>query len=147
VTPWADIPEGFAPFPWRSPFLDLMGPLYEKRGRTGLTLGLRIDERHTNRRGVAHGGMLVTLADVLLGYGTSSSRDDPRGLITANLTADFAGVARLGDWVEGRTDVQRFGRSLAFANCYLQVGERRIVRVSGVFAVGRRPGPGGEEGS
>jgi hypothetical protein len=39
-----------------------------------------------------------------------------------------------GDWVEARADIQKVGGRLAFANAYLQVGERRIARTSAVFA-------------
>jgi len=34
-------------------------------------------------------------------------------------------------------DIQKIGRTLAFANAYLHVNEARIARVSGVFAVQR----------
>jgi len=33
-----------------------------------------------------------------------------------------------------RVDIQKMGGRLAFANCYIQVGEERIVRASAVFA-------------
>jgi len=51
-----------------------------------------------------------------------------------NLTADFADVAREGDWVEARVDLQKMGKRLAFATCHLWVGDRRVLRASGVFA-------------
>ena len=105
-------------------------------------VGLRIAEGHTNARGTAHGGLLVTMADIALGYNASFAGTDKRAgampsaaLTTANLSVDFAGSAALGDWVEARVDIQRVGGRLAFANAYLSVGSRRIVRASAVFAV------------
>jgi len=59
-----------------------------------------------------------------------------------NLTADFADVARDGAWVEARVDVQKLGKRFAFATCYLWVGDKRILRASGVFAA--FPTGGGE---
>ena len=56
----------------------------------------------------------------------------------ANLTADFAGAARIGDWVEAHVDVQKIGGRLAFANAFLVVDGERIVRASAVFT---RAGP------
>ena len=50
------------------------------------------------------------------------------------MKTDFAGSARIGDWVEAHVDVQKVGGRLAFANCYLKVGEERIVHASAVFA-------------
>jgi acyl-coenzyme A thioesterase PaaI-like protein len=45
------------------------------------------------------------------------------------------GAAKLGDWIEAHADVQKVGRSMAFANCYFMVNDKRIVRASGVFNV------------
>jgi acyl-coenzyme A thioesterase 13 len=57
-----------------------------------------------------------------------------------SLTIDYAGSARVGDWVEARAEVQRVGSRLGFANCYLLTGEQRIVRASAIFALGRKAG-------
>jgi acyl-coenzyme A thioesterase PaaI-like protein len=57
-------------------------------------------------------------------------------LTTAHISADFAGSARIGDWVESRADIQRIGGRLAFVNVYLVVGSNRIVRASGVYIRG-----------
>jgi uncharacterized protein (TIGR00369 family) len=98
-------------------------------------LGLRVEAKHCNRRGTLHGGILATLADVALGYTIAFSTQPPTGLITANLSLDFAGTAKIGDWLETRVDVQKKGGRLAFANCYISAGEQRIVRASAVFVV------------
>ncbi len=75
----------------------------------------------------------MTLADVALGYATAFSTQPPAKLLTTTLTTDFAGAARVGDWLESRVEIQQLGSRLAFANCYLLVGGRRIVRASAVF--------------
>jgi acyl-coenzyme A thioesterase 13 len=59
----------------------------------------------------------------------------PASLVTANLTLDFAGTARIGDWLEAHVEVLKQGSRLAFANCYITVDEQRIVRASAVFLV------------
>ena len=128
-------PPGFEPLFRTSPFLETIGPVFCRRDpQRGLVVGLRIAEKHANARGIAHGGLLVTLADIALGYHMAFSEDPPAGLITASLTADFAGAAKVGDWVEVHVDVQKLGGRLAFANAYLTVGGERIVRASAVFA-------------
>lgn len=127
-------PAGYEPF-WRtSPFLDLIGPLWSKQGELGLQFALRINERHCNARHLAHGGVLSGLADVALGYATASSQDPIPNLVTASMTIDFVGPAQVGDLVVTTTDIQRIGGRLAFANCYLYVEDKRIVRASAVFA-------------
>ncbi|HYY52978.1 MAG TPA: PaaI family thioesterase [Myxococcales bacterium] len=131
----AEIPEGFRALRRaNSQFLSALGPLYAKGEGSGLVIGLRIEEKHLNTRGVAHGGMLVTLADSALGIVIAMSRTPPHPMATVNLTADFSDVARAGDWVEARVDLQKMGSRLAFASCHLWVGERRILRASGIFA-------------
>ncbi len=134
------VPEGFTPLFRSSPFLDLIGPVYGKGEPPNLTVGLRIEEKHSNARGFAHGGILATLADITLGYCLAFYTDPPQSLVTASMTLDFAGSVKLGDWVEVSVDIQKSGSRLAFANAYVMVGEERIVRASAVFLVaGQRP--------
>ena len=129
----AEVPAGFAPLFRTSPFLDALGPFYYRRGESGLVIGVRIASKHANARGLAHGGLLLTLCDIALGYAAAYSEDPPLHLTTAHLDADFAGSARIGDWVESRADVQRVGGRLGFVGVYLLVNRTRIVRASGVF--------------
>ncbi len=130
-----DIPPEFRPLFRKSPVLDLIGPLYCRGEGVDLIIGLRVEAKHCNARGTVHGGILATLADVALGYTMAFSSTPPAELITANLTLDFAGTAKIGDWLEARIDVQKRGSRLAFANCYIAVNEQRIVRASAVFLV------------
>ena len=115
--------------------MDLIGPLYCRGEGLDLVLGLRVEEKHCNARGSAHGGILATLADVALGYTVAFASHPPASLVTASLTLDFAGTAKIGDWLETRVDVQKQGSRLSFANCYITVNEQRIVRASAVFLV------------
>ena len=80
-----------------SPLLELLGPFYSRGAGADLVLGLRVAEKHTNARGFAHGRVLLPLADVALGYAAEGSVDPPARLITASISADFAGSARPGD--------------------------------------------------
>ncbi len=140
----SEIPQGFkAVQRSNSAFLSSLGPIYARSEGGGVVIGLRIEESHLNTRGVAHGGMLVTLADSAIGIVLAMSQP----MVTVSLSADFADVARAGDWVEARVDVQKMGRRLAFAGCHLWVGERRILRASGVFARGSLRAPDAKRGS
>ncbi len=106
------IPAGFEVWSRGSPYLDLIGPFYVRRAEDGLVWGLRIEERHANRRGFAHGGLLATLADITLGHTAAQSRDPPALAVTVNLTTDFAGSARADrDWWEPQCGSQRLRES------------------------------------
>jgi acyl-coenzyme A thioesterase 13 len=127
------IPEGFRKIERLSPFNALVGPLYERRDGDAVSIGLAIEAKHTNSRGICHGGVLATLADLALGYAMLAKSGD-KGFVTAHLAVDYAGTARAGDWIESRVEIQRVGSRLAFANCYLMAGGKPIVRASGIFA-------------
>ena len=129
------IPEGFEPIFRSSPYLDLLGPIYNKKTKDGLIIGLQIEQKHCNARGVVHGGVFSSLADVALGYNIAFQGEEPVPIITANLSIDYAGSAKLGEWIEAYTDIQKTGKNMAFANCYFSIGAKRIVRASGVFFV------------
>ena len=127
----------FAPLPRSSPFLDMVGPLSCRRHGAGIELGLLVEQRHCNSRGLVHGGLLATIADLTLGYNTGlfGQSDEHRRLVTASLTIDFAASAKIGDWLSATAEVVSRGKRLGFANCYIAVGDKRIARASGVFSV------------
>jgi acyl-coenzyme A thioesterase 13 len=132
----AEIPEGFRKLEGLSPFNALVGPLYEKRDGDAVSIGVRIEEKHTNSRGICHGGVLATLADLSLGYAMLAKSGDRGSFLTAHLAVDYAGSARIGDWIESKVEIQRVGSRMAFANCYLMSGGKPIVRASAIFARG-----------
>ena len=138
------VPEGFVRVrrPKLNPFNEMVGPFYERRRGTEVSLGLRIEERHTNSRGICHVGMLATLVDLALGYATLATGgpgSNKQSFVTVNLSLDFAGSAKVGDWVESEVEVQKTGSRLAFANCYLLANGVRIVRANAIFALAGSP--------
>jgi acyl-coenzyme A thioesterase PaaI-like protein len=58
----------------------------------GNRASFRIAAKHANARGSAHGGLLLTLVDIALGYTASASSDPPLALTTVDIAADFATV-------------------------------------------------------
>lgn len=131
----SDIPVDFEPIFRSSPFLDLLGPIYNKKSDAGLVIGLRAEKKHCNARDLVHGGVFSSLADIALGYNAAFQGDTPVPMVTASLNVDYAGAAKLGDWIEIVVDVQKVGKNLAFANSYFFVGDKRIARASAVFNV------------
>lgn len=129
---------GFAPLQRSSPFLERIGPLYQRAAGDGpFTLGLRILPEHVNGRGLVHGGLLSTLADVALGYATAFSQEPALPLVTVNLSLDFCGSAGLDQWIEIQPSVHKVGRTMAFSSAMLTVDGRPLARASAVFQVAR----------
>jgi acyl-coenzyme A thioesterase 13 len=131
-------PPGFVAYAEPSSFTDQIGPLFQRRTGAEIVFGVRIAEHHCNRRGMAHGGLVVALADIALGKTAEWLSQPPVSLVTASLTVDFYGAARRGDWLEAKTDVTRVGHQVAFGNCYLRVGDKIVARARGVFNVRAR---------
>lgn len=133
-------PTGFRPITRRSGFLDLIGPLHvDDTEPRAPVYGLRVAEQHPNSRGSVHGGVLTTLTDVALGYGSLAAHGEMLALVTASLTIDFTGTAAVDDWLEARTTLKRMGSRLAFASCEITNDGRPVASASGVFSVPPAP--------
>src|SRR5262249_2815385 len=63
--PTMSVPHGYEPFS-PSPFGELVGPLYAGWRDSGPTIAVRVGSEHGNRSGRAHGGLMMTLADIAL---------------------------------------------------------------------------------
>ena len=127
-------PTGFEPLQESFPFADLVGPVYLLRDSQPAVLGFDPGDRHTNHRGTVMGGMLATLVDMAFGLAIRSDADDDKDRATVSLTVDFLKPAMPGEWIEAHTRVERIGRTLAFADCSLRVGDSEIVRARSVWA-------------
>jgi len=127
------VPDSFDLYARPSRYLDLIGPLFQHHDDPS-TVGLFTDERHTNSRGIVHGGLLVAIADTVMGH-TAERAAHGRRVVTASLTTDFAGSAPGGLWLEGAAFVSRAGRRLAFTTCRFHCADQLVLSASGVFAV------------
>ena len=59
-----EVPKGFERFDGGADFMELVGPIYARGERGERVLALRVEDRHRNAGGVAHGGLLTTLVDL-----------------------------------------------------------------------------------
>lgn len=127
------IPAGFRRLQLRpNPYVDACGPLYGRRDGDSLVLGLRVERRHCNPADSCHGGMLTTLADMLLVLGANVESGQQRYMLTVNLSCDFVGPAPLGSWIEGRLQVLRTTGSLVFCQGRLVADGQPVLRLSGI---------------
>jgi len=135
----AAIPDGFEPCHAGLPFMEAVGPIYIRRGQGPLVSGIRIEHRHCNSNMVAHGGMLASLADVVLGIGGLELASVQGFFITITLTTDFVGPAPLGAWVECEPELVRRTRTMMFVQGLFRAGGKPVLRASGVFGLPRDP--------
>jgi len=114
--------------------MELVGPVYARGNGGERVLALRVEDRHRNAGGVAHGGLLATLVDFALGRAIEADADDNQPRMTVSLTTDYLSAVKSGSWLEAHTRVDRLGGTLAFADCSLEVDGEEVVRARAVFA-------------
>jgi uncharacterized protein (TIGR00369 family) len=124
-------PEGYEPCPMPDgEFGQSLGPLYWRRDRGGFAF--RVEARHRNYNGNIHGGMLMTLADKVLGL-TVAQALDGQPAATVSLNCDMISSAHPGDLIEGVAQVNRVTGSIVFVQGTLRCGERLILSASGLW--------------
>jgi uncharacterized protein (TIGR00369 family) len=127
------VPAGFKPLNWRRGFGQVMGTLYERDEADGrFTRAFLVEERHTNGMANCHGGMLMAFADMVFGHSVSLTRRDHHW-VTIRMLTDFISPAKLGDWVEGTSEVVGKNGDLSTSRGHIFVGERIVLTGTGVF--------------
>jgi uncharacterized protein (TIGR00369 family) len=129
------IPDGFVPFDISDDFVRLIGPLHVKLEPDGPRVGMMLEKRHGNPLGIAHGGCLVTLADMVMGFGCGFATRMPGVHPTITLNSDFVRGARIGNWIEGKAVITRRTPNFIFARCDLVCAGEIVLSASGVFKV------------
>jgi len=134
------IPAGFAPRRAGGPFLEPIGPIWMRPGEGGSTFGIRLEHRHCNNSQVAHGGMLATFADLVLGIGGLEQAQVQGGFVTISLVSDYLAPAPIGTWLECRPILLRRTTRLMFVEGRFEADGTAVLRASGVFSVARPKG-------
>ncbi len=128
------VPDGYEPFS-PSPFGELVGPLYVGRRDSAPTMAVRVGSEHSNRRGRAHGGLMMTVADIALTRAALEQLPGNSRVATADLHIAFLESVSEGDWLEAIPSIDRVGRSLIHGSCVLEAGAKTVARVLATVAV------------
>jgi acyl-coenzyme A thioesterase PaaI-like protein len=111
-------------------FTGSLGSLWlRKHGevRGGFFAGMK----QTNERGVVHGGALMTLSDIVLGYAVGAETGCFE-LATAQLSLQFLSAARIGDFVVCEPQILRVTSRIVFTRGILRVDDRLIASADGL---------------
>ncbi len=105
-------------------------------------MGFRVEEHHTNGMTNAHGGMLMTFAD--MAWGHVVSMETSSYWVTVRLTCDFLSGAHLGDWIEGAGETLSVADGLYVVRGRVWSGDRLLLTGTGLFKPieQRTPRPG-----
>ncbi len=116
------------------PFENFVGPLYELGEGAARRYAFVVDERHVNMRGVIHGGMLMTLADMTLGQAAWDACDHAN-VVTLNVQSQFIKGAGLGDIVEVSPVITRRTRAIIFIRGDFEVGGEIIFSCASLWKI------------
>ncbi len=133
----APIPAGMKQLNLLAGFMETNGPLWGRlHEEDGLpVMGFRVELRHCNPMQICHGGMLMTFADMLLGFTCGVAAGGRKFMPTVNLTGDYVGPAPLGSWVEGHGRLIRQTRNLSFAEAMITADGAPCLRTSGIMKI------------
>jgi len=134
-TPPAGIPEGFREFGFNKGLFGTVGPIYGRILNGEASLGFLVAEKHLNPVGTCHGGMLATLVDVQIGFGSSVILKQRKFYPTINLNCDFLSPPREGQWIQGRTEVVKATRRMVFCNAWLEADGEICLRANGIMKI------------
>ncbi len=130
--PASPVPDGYKEFPVSGPFALSCGPFHYRQEADGdYGYGFAAEERHTNPYGIVHGGVLVTFADTFMGRTVVAAAKC--ACATISLNTEFMAGGAPGDWIEGRAEVTRLTRSLAFLRAEVSSGGNMLMTASGIW--------------
>jgi uncharacterized protein (TIGR00369 family) len=138
------LPEGIAPLtpgawaetPILDAFVELAAPLYKidfPEPLEPMRFGFQVLEKHCNRLGWCHGGMLATFLDFSLGFVGKAACGDVEPTPTISLSMDFLQPAALGDWIETRARLVHHTKRLFFSEGTLVTHKGAIIRANALY--------------
>lgn len=127
------VPPGWKVRPGKN-FNTFVGPYYEWEGGDSMRAGFVTDDRHGNKRGVTHGGMIATSFDVALGNAAWSAAEGQR-CATVQLTIQYVGALHLHEFAEVTVELVRATRSLVFLRGVMVANGRMVATADGVWKI------------
>ena len=120
-----------------------IGPVRYARGEDCWYCAVELVQRHMNFGGVAHGGVLMALADVTMGIGAHSTAGRQR-CATIDFEAHLLAAAKRGQMLLCQARLNRIVSGVIFMESQLWAGGRQCMRASGIWKILSRAGA--EEG-
>lgn len=134
-------PEGFELAPFTYGFTAHAMPFYIKHEEEGAVLGFHVLEQHINPGQICHGGMLMTMMDMVFGINIGVRVEDVGFIPTTGLTCDFLRPAMLGDWIEGKIDFINISKNSAVVSGLLIGPRGPVVRANGTNRILKKDDP------
>ncbi|MFZ6686752.1 PaaI family thioesterase [Undibacterium sp. SXout11W] len=127
------------PSPILNPFLHDMGVEFLEMENGTARLSLDLTEKHMNSWQITHGGVIMTLLDVVMAMAGRSLHEDLKGVVTVEMKTSFlqpGGVA--GGRIEARGKAFYQSTTMCFCEGEVWNGSRLIAKAMGTFKYLRR---------
>jgi len=116
-------------------FADLLGLITDDGPDSGTgRVRLEADDRHLNRVGAVHGGVLATMVDTAMGQAVRSVTRDRQGLATSQLTVTYLNPGKPGRLV-ATAQVRKRGRNLVVCDADIEQDGEAVVHAVATFAL------------
>ena len=133
-----EIPPNFKQAPNMGGYNDTIQPFYYFKDGKAMRMGLLVQDQHCNPAGICHGGALATFVDNVLAMGLVHHIGKMEFRPTINLTIDFVGAAKKGQWIESSIDFVHTTASLGFIATTIVGPNGPVVRANGQFKLRRK---------
>ena len=120
------------PYP-DDPFEMNSGPFYLGKGNNGETIvALEVSQSQCNSGLVAHGGLIMTLADLAVCHEAVKNLNNVNAL-TVSLTANFLKPAKKGTLLRAFPEVSRRTKRTAFMEAYILADDEKVFTCTSVI--------------
>lgn len=127
------VPEGWTLRPTKA-FGSHVGPFYNAPGGDGEGCGFVAAAKHGNKRGVVHGGMIMTAFDVALGNAVWNAAGQ-KPCATVQMNVSFIGAVQVGQFAAVRAEVVKATRSMVFMRGTMTAAGRVVATADGVWKI------------
>ncbi len=125
---------GYTPI-WDQGFNAYVGPfLYGTRADGSGHLVLELREEHMNGGGMVHGGLLMTVADVMLGKAVNEAADGA-ACSTMTLNTDFLAAGKGDAPLEATAEITRRTRSMVFVTGKVFQEDKILLTATGIWKI------------
>ncbi len=96
--------------------------------------GFVVEDRHLNRGGITHGGMIATFLDIVMGR-TAHDSIRPRSCATIQLNLHYVSASNPGEFVEARAETVKTTSTLVFSRATCTAEGRVVAMADGVWKI------------
>jgi len=128
-------PDGFIDIELSDGFAAHIGPLYWKLDKNSCEIGFRVMEHHLNPGKTCHGGMMMTVADMAVGFAATWDQQLKCFAPSINNNYDFISPGFLGDWLQTEMEVIQTTKRMSFVRGLLKGPKGTVVRFNGILKI------------